>query len=271
VQHSVLYVHTQNGLAESLIKIIKLIMRHLLHNCNLPISCSGHVVLHATDLIQLQPTVYHSTSPLYLVCGNAPNIFHLRKFRCVVYAPISPPKCTSMCPHRKLEIYVGYHSSLIIKYLEALTGDLFTARYADCIFNENHFPALGGDYKCHSECQEINWDDKFILSSDPCTKETELQVQKIINLQNIVNNLPDAFTDYKGDTKSWNPTINTPERVEVPKKTTQAPSVVKRGRVAQTKKDNTPNKRLRKEKTKPLQKTVNVSQPRIDRHLVDIP
>jgi hypothetical protein len=40
-------------------------------------------------------------------------------------------------------------------------------------------------------------DDKSIISSDPCTKETKLQVQKIINLQNITNNLSDAFTDYK--------------------------------------------------------------------------
>jgi hypothetical protein len=82
--------------------------------------------------------------------------------------------------------------------------------------------------------------------------------------------LPDAFTDYKGDTKSWNPTINTPERVEVSKKITQAPFVVKRGRIATTKKDNAPNKRPRKEKTRPLQKTMNVSQPMVDRHLVDI-
>jgi hypothetical protein len=48
VQH---YVHTQNGLAISLIKRIKLIARLLLHNCNLPISYWGHAVLHATDLI----------------------------------------------------------------------------------------------------------------------------------------------------------------------------------------------------------------------------
>jgi hypothetical protein len=102
-------------------------------------------------------------------------------------------------------------------------------------------------------------------------KETELQVQKIINLQNVTNNLPDAFTDYKGVTKSWNPMVNSPERVEVPKKTTHAPSIVKMGRVAQTKKDKAPNKRPRKEKTRSLQKIVNVSQPRVDRHLVDIP
>jgi transposase InsO family protein len=39
VQHLVPYVQTQNSLAESLIKRIKLIARPLLHNCNLPITC----------------------------------------------------------------------------------------------------------------------------------------------------------------------------------------------------------------------------------------
>jgi hypothetical protein len=75
---------------------------------------------------------------------------------------------------------VGYRSPSIVKYLEPLTGGLFTTWYVDCIFNEDHFPSLGGDYKYHSECQKINWDDKSILSSDPCTKEIELQVQKNI-------------------------------------------------------------------------------------------
>jgi hypothetical protein len=59
--------------------------------------------------------------------------------------------------------------------------------------------------------------------------------------------------------------------VEVPKKITQAPSVVKSGRVATTNKDNAPNKRPRKEKTRTLQKTVNVHQHVIDGHFVDIP
>jgi hypothetical protein len=59
VQHSVPYVHTQNGLAESLIKRIKLIARSMLTNCKLPTSCWGHAVLHAANLIQLRPTAYH--------------------------------------------------------------------------------------------------------------------------------------------------------------------------------------------------------------------
>jgi hypothetical protein len=81
-----------------------------------------------------------------------------------------------MCPHIKLGVYVGYHSPSIIKYLEPLTEDLFTVWYTDCIFNEDYFLTLGGDYKYHSEYQEINWDDKSIISSDPRIKETELQV-----------------------------------------------------------------------------------------------
>ena len=144
VQHFVPYVHTQIGLAESLIKRIKLIARPLLQNCNLPASCWGHAVLHAGDLIQLRPTAYHTASPLQLVRGDPPSISHLRKFGYAVYVPISPPKHTSMAPHRKLGIYVGYLSPSIIKYPEPLTGDLLTARYADCIFNEEIFTGIRG-------------------------------------------------------------------------------------------------------------------------------
>jgi hypothetical protein len=152
VQHSVPYVHTQNGLAESFIKRIKLIARPLLQNINLPTSCWGQAVLHAADLIQLRPTAYHTTFPLQLVHGNPPSISHLRKFGCATYVPISPPQRTTMGPHRKLGIYMGYQSPSIIKYLEPLTGDLFTARYADCIFSEDHFPALGGQIIPHKQC-----------------------------------------------------------------------------------------------------------------------
>jgi hypothetical protein len=123
VQHSVSYVHTQNGLTESLIKRIKLIARPLLHNCNLPITYWGRAVLYTANLIQLQPTAYHITSPLYLVRGNSPSISYLRKFGYAVYTPISPPQRTTMGPHRKMGIYLGYHSPSIIKYLELMTGN----------------------------------------------------------------------------------------------------------------------------------------------------
>jgi hypothetical protein len=135
-----------------------------------------------------------------------------------------------MGPHRRMGIYAGYQSPSILKYLEPLTGDLFTARFAECIFNEDHFLALGRDNKFITYGWEINWDDKSILLFDPRTKETSLQDQKIIELQQIASNLPAAFSNYKGVTKSLNPTVDAPCRVKVPIKTTP-PS--KRGRASQ--------------------------------------
>jgi hypothetical protein len=96
-------------------------------------------------------------------------------------------------------------------------------QFAYCIFNDDHFLALGGDNKFIDDGREIVWDDKTILSSDPRTKEIDLQVQKIIELQQIASNLPDAFTDYKCVTKSLNLAINVPYRVEEPIKTTPPP------------------------------------------------
>jgi hypothetical protein len=34
-----------------------------------------------------------------------------------------------------------------------MTGDLLTAQYADCIFNEDHFAPLGGGFQYNLECQ----------------------------------------------------------------------------------------------------------------------
>jgi hypothetical protein len=138
-----------------------------------------------------------------------------------------------MGPHRKLGIYVGYDSPSIIKYLEPKTGDLFTARYADSIFDEGHFPALWeGLYLDNKECREIDWTASNIQSLDPRTKDTELEVQRIINLQQLANNLSDVFTDIRGVSKSYIPAANAPERMEIPLEdmnSTQSPNPRKRG------------------------------------------
>jgi hypothetical protein len=41
---------------------------------------------------------------------------------------------------------------------------------------------FGGDNKFIDDSWEIIWDDKTIISSDRRTKETDLQVQKILKL-----------------------------------------------------------------------------------------
>ena len=45
------------------------------------------------------------------------------------------------------ENYVGFNSPSIIRYLEPLTGDVFTARFADYQFDETVFQSLRGEKK----------------------------------------------------------------------------------------------------------------------------
>ena len=70
VEHPIAYVHTQNGLVESLIKHIQIIARTLLLRTNLNDTAWGHVVLHAATLIRLRPTASLLESPLQMVLGN---------------------------------------------------------------------------------------------------------------------------------------------------------------------------------------------------------
>ena len=105
---------------------------------------------------------------------------------------------------------------------------------------------------------------KAFPPSDPRTLETEQQIQKIINLQHIVNNLPEAFTDYKGVTKSSYPARNAPERVEIPIKTIQLPLPKKTGRSTAAPKDKATSKRPRVSRAR-SSKSVNPSQPQVGR------
>ena len=61
-----------------------------------------------------------------------------------------------------------------------------------------------------------------LQSIDPHTSESELEVQRIIHLQNIANELPDVFTDHKKVSRSHIPAVNAPERVQVPLKATNS-------------------------------------------------
>ena len=130
-----------------------------------------------------------------------------------------PPQQTAMGPLRKSGIYVGYQSASIIIYLEPMIGDLHTAPFAYCIFDEDNFPSLGGgNLPLDEKCREIIWHSTGIPAHDPRTKEENQEVQKIIDLQNLANELPDHFCDLKSVIKSHVPARNAPERVEIPNK-----------------------------------------------------
>jgi hypothetical protein len=60
-------------------------------------------------------------------------------------------------PHdaRNWESTWGFNPHQFIKYLESLTGDLFMNMFTDCIFNDDHFLALGRDNKFINDGRKI--------------------------------------------------------------------------------------------------------------------
>ncbi|KAK4400311.1 Retrovirus-related Pol polyprotein from transposon TNT 1-94 [Sesamum angolense] len=166
-----------------------------------------------------------------------------------------------MGPQRRLGIYVGFESPSIIKYLEPMTGDQFTARYLDCQFNETIFPVLGGEDK-EIKRKDIAWNATSMSFLDPRTNDSELEVQRIIHLQSVANRLPDAFIDTKKVTKSHIPAENVPARLEVPEailtqsKASESQIRRKRGRPLGSK---DANPRKRKEHIVSINHDVNVT------------
>ena len=192
------------------------IARPLLLRIKLPLSAWGHALLHAGNLIRLRPIGDHDFSPLQIVSGSQPNISHLRVFGCAVYVPIPPKQRSKMGPQCRLGIYVGFLSASIIHYLEPLTGNLFIFRFADCHFDESVFPPLGEDKPNSNKWREITWNTPSLLHPDPRTKQSELEVQRIIHLQDLADQLPDAFTDPNKVLKSHIPAVNALAHIEIP-------------------------------------------------------
>ena len=51
---------------------------------------------------------------------------------------------------------------------------------------------------------------------DPCTRQCELKIQRIVHLQGLANQLLEAFTDIKKIIKSHVPVVNAPTHIDVP-------------------------------------------------------
>ena len=152
-----------------------------------------------------------------MVLGHQPDLSHLRIFGCTVQVPIAPPQRTKMGPQQRLGIYVGFDSPSIIRYLEPLTFDVFTTRFADCHFDETNFPQLGERRKVHKVSHDPQWKVTHLSHLDPRTSQSENEVRRIVHLQQIAEQLPDAFTDTEKVTKSYIPAANIPDRVIVHK------------------------------------------------------
>ena len=145
--------------------------------------------------MHIKLTSYHKFSPLQLAYGQKPNVFSfLDFFRCMVYVPITSSQHTKMGSQMRLEIYVGYDSSFIIKYLKPVIENVFMACFTDYHFDDLVFPTLRGE-KEKLLIKAIIWNNLSYV--DLRKKQSELKVQKIIHLQCITNQLPNTFTNLK--------------------------------------------------------------------------
>ena len=101
---------------------------------------------------------------------------------------------------------------------------------------------------------EIAWKVSSLSHFDPGSPMFEQEIQKIIHLQNIANQMSDAFTDSKRITKWHIPAVNVPIRIDVPKGpstsfvASESQIRVKRGRPLGSK-DKNPRKRSTKNDT----------------------
>ncbi|KAM1377208.1 hypothetical protein ACFX2F_038847 [Malus domestica] len=197
VEHPVPHVHTQNGLAETFIKCLQMIARSLVIRTKFPIAAWGHAILHATMLVRLRPVATQPYNVLQLVSGYELDISHMCNFGCAVYVSISPPYVQKIGPQLRMEIFVGYDSPSIIRYLEPLIGELFTARFVNYHFYETVFQLLGGDKNANvsEEQRELLWTTPTLSYLDPRIAQSETEVQRILDLHNVAQSMPDAFTD----------------------------------------------------------------------------
>ena len=77
------------------------------------------------------------------------------------------------------------------------------------------FPPLGGEKPIPEKWQEITWNASTMSHLNPRTNQCELEVQRIIHLQNLANQLPDVFIDTKKVKKSYISAANTSTRIDV--------------------------------------------------------
>ena len=84
VEHHVPHVHTQNSLAEALIKWLQLIARTLLMKIKLPVFAWGHAILHAASLVRLRPIATTNTHR-YNSCLDISQAFHIYEFLVVLF------------------------------------------------------------------------------------------------------------------------------------------------------------------------------------------
>ena len=151
----------------------------------------GLVVLHATTLLKLRPTLLNVQTPAELQSGRIPDVSHIKVFGCQVWVPVAEPKRHTIGAHQEEGIYIGFDSPAIIRYLVPATCILLKARFANCRFIESIFPKL---YKSEPNTSLVfSTPEILTLNPDPPTGLSETEVTKLLNLKSLAEKVPDGF------------------------------------------------------------------------------
>ena len=108
---------------------------------------------------------------------------------------------------------------MLVKNLQLLSATwILDRRSLYCHFDETVFPSLGGDKNknVQQERQKLSWSVPTLSHLDPRTAQCNNEVQRILNLQNVADSMPDAFSDIAKVTRSHIPAANMPARLEIP-------------------------------------------------------
>lgn len=100
-----------------------------------------------------------------------------------------PPQRTNKGPQRTVGIYVDFDSPSIIGYLEPLTREVFTTRFADCHLDERVLPPLKGGnpfvlrvqrkyFQPPAEVPKLTWYTPNLSHLDPRTSLCETEVER---------------------------------------------------------------------------------------------
>ena len=130
--YAIPYEHAQNGLAEAFIKKIQLISRLFLLHAKLPSSFWSYAMLHTATLLRYRPTLLNEHSPLEIMTGRPPDVFHFRTFGYRVWVPIFEPERKTIGSHCQEGIYIGFDSPSVIRYVSPKTGTLHKAQFQNC-------------------------------------------------------------------------------------------------------------------------------------------
>jgi hypothetical protein len=105
---------------------------------------------------------------------------------------------------------VGYESPSIIKYLEPTTGQMFRARFLDCVFDETIFPKVGkiGEIQPPEERLLKSKDGLFTRTTQKGMVEVPTDMAKVnrlikhvVDLHKLSVAAPDAFAPAQGVVK----------------------------------------------------------------------